>query len=70
MNEAYTKRELDLHFADVKEALAEIKVQTTKHNGRLTKIEKILWTLGGAVGVLGAMNIPNLSTVAKVLAGI
>jgi hypothetical protein len=32
--------------------LPQIKQQTTRHNGRLTKIERVMWIVGGAVVAL------------------
>jgi hypothetical protein len=36
----YTTRELNLHFAEIKETLARIEAQTTRTNGRVTECEK------------------------------
>jgi hypothetical protein len=36
----YTTRELNLHFAEIKETLARIEAQTMKTNGRVTECEK------------------------------
>lgn len=52
----YSKRELDHYFKDVRADLGEIKVQTTKTNGRVTKIEKALLIIGTATLVLMATN--------------
>lgn len=37
---------------DIRSSLARIEAQTTKHNGRLTKVERILLIMGTAVAVL------------------
>lgn len=51
-NQDYSKREIDEKFTDIKESLNRIEVQTTKHNGRLTRIEKWQYTVIGATSVL------------------
>jgi hypothetical protein len=38
-NNEYTTRELNLHFAEIKETLARIEAQTIRTNGRVTKCE-------------------------------
>lgn len=38
----YSKRELDHFITDLKENVAKILEQTTRHNGRMTKVEKEL----------------------------
>lgn len=38
--QAYSNREIDFHFAEIKEKLELILAQTTKTNGRVTSIEK------------------------------
>jgi len=52
MDIEYSKRELDHMFNDIKLQLDRIEHQTTKHNGRLSKVEKILLILGTATIVL------------------
>jgi hypothetical protein len=40
MNDSpYSNREIDTHFAEVKEYLQRIEAQTTRTNGRVTKLE-------------------------------
>lgn len=56
MNDDYSKREIDHFVKDIKETLERIEIQTTKHNGRLSKVERILLILGTAVGVLLVTN--------------
>lgn len=36
----FTNREIALMFNEIKIELAHIKEQTTKHNGRMTKVEE------------------------------
>ena len=59
METDYSKRELDMKFGEVHDrftqqdnALAEILEQTTRHNGRLTKVERILLIVGCVSGTL------------------
>ena len=52
MEEPYKNREIDEKFGDIMDALGRIEGQTIKHNGRLTKVEKVLWVLGTTVTVL------------------
>lgn len=51
-DEPYSKRELDIHFTEIKRDLKEIKVQTTKHNGRLTNVERWMYGMAGGLTVL------------------
>lgn len=68
MEEPYSKREQDYHFKVIldklekqDEVLELIKVQTTKTNGRVSKLEwwrsGIIWA-GGVVGTICLMFIP------------
>ena len=42
-------------------ALGKILEQTTKHNGRLTKVERYLIVLGTAISVLIILKFPQFS---------
>lgn len=55
-NEPYHKRELDHIFKDIKDSLDRIEEQTTRHNGRLTKVERILLILGCVTGTILVVN--------------
>lgn len=48
----YTNREIDLMNKDIHEKLDLILLQTTKHNGRLTNIERWMWGVSGAVVII------------------
>ena len=64
--EPYRNREIDERFKDIMESLTRIEVQTTKHNGRLTRLEKITLIVGTAVLVLAVSgNSAILKTVAN-----
>lgn len=56
MDERYSNREIDLKMENIHEKLDLILAQTTKHNGRLTKIEKVMWVVGTAVTILLIVN--------------
>lgn len=67
----YTKREIDLHFSEMKHLLndlkseaSEIKTQTLKTNGRVSRLE--IWrgvTVGG-IAVMVAIVLPILGYLA------
>lgn len=65
MEKDYSKREIDEKFTDIIKGLDRIEVQTTKHNGRLTKVERYIYTVGGAVGILGFLVGAKLLTFIK-----
>ncbi len=69
-NEQYMKREIDEKFGDIKDSLARIELQTTKHNGRLTSVEKTQYLAMGGVGVLAIIVIPILGWALIVLVNI
>jgi hypothetical protein len=52
MSQDYSNRELDRMFAEIKELLVDIKEQTTKTNGRVTKLE--FWKEGTTGKFIGA----------------
>jgi len=52
MDSDYSKREIDEMIRDIYKSLERIEVQTTKHNGRMSRVEKILLIVGTVVAVL------------------
>ena len=56
----YSKRELDEKFTDIKESLNRIEAQTTRHNGRLSKAEKWIYTMAGAIAILAFLLSTNI----------
>ena len=53
MNDApYANRELDEKFTDIRDALARIEGQTSKTNGRVTRLERNLLIIACVVGTL------------------
>lgn len=67
MEENYSKRELDEFIKDIHGALLRIEVQTSKTNGRVTFIEKILLVAGTVIAVLLLTNGSKLLEVFKLL---
>lgn len=51
------------------DSVKSIEQQTIKTNGRVTALEKWKYTIVGGMVVLGAINFPNLSVIAKIFAG-
>ena len=54
MEQDYSKREIDHFMKDITGQLSKILEQTTRHNGRLTRVERILLVMGTAIVVLMA----------------
>lgn len=52
MEQPYQNREIDEMMRDIKDTLSRIEIQTTKHNGRLSKVERALLIFGTATGVM------------------
>lgn len=53
METEYSNREIDQKYSSLHDKIDQVIEQTTKHNGRLTKMEKWMWTLSGAIAILG-----------------
>lgn len=64
----YSNREIDQMMASIHEKLDQILLQTTKTNGRVSKLEKWKWTITGGAIALGAINIPNVLAITKLIA--
>jgi hypothetical protein len=67
MNPDYSNREIDTMFHEVNGKLDQILAQTTKTNGRVNSLEKWRYILTGGMIVIGAMGIPNVSAILKLL---
>jgi hypothetical protein len=67
MDAPYSNRELDSKFRSIDEKLDQILSQTTKHNGRMTRMEKTMLVVGTAVVVLVALKFPELLAVIRIL---
>ena len=59
--QAFTNRELTAMFDDLKKGNARIEQQTTKHNGRMTKLERWQSYMMGAFSVLTIIIVPILA---------
>lgn len=67
MNQDYSNREIDTMFHEVNAKLDQILAQTTKTNGRVNSLEKWRYILTGGMIAIGAMGIPNVSAILKLL---
>ena len=63
----YSTRELNHFFDDFKNQLNRIEIQTTKHNGRLTRMERIMLIFGTAVFILLITNGSQLVQIFKLI---
>ena len=68
----YLKREIDRMFSAIDEKLDAMKHQmdrienqTTQHNHRITKIERVALILGTAVAVMIVIRFPDLTALVK-----
>lgn len=61
----YTNREIDLMFEPIHNKLDKILIQTTKHNGRLSKLEKFMYTLTGAIIIFGSLQFDKILSLFK-----
>ncbi len=55
-NEPYNKREMDTFFENISNKLDRIEAQTTKHNGRLTKLERYILIVACVTGTMLVMS--------------
>lgn len=59
-NEEYSKREIDSFMQEIRETLIRIEAQTTKTNGRVSKLENWRGYITGGVSVIVIVLIPLL----------
>lgn len=61
----YSKRELDEKFNHILAELSEIKIQTTKHNGRMSKVERNILIIACVTGTILMTKGSELTHVVK-----
>ena len=67
MDQEYSNRELDGKFDHIIIELAAIKVQTTKHNGRMSNMERNMLIFATALAVLLITNSSQLIAIFKII---
>ena len=67
MTDEYSNRELDEKFDHITEKLDLILDQTTKHNGRLSKVERNMLIIGCIMGTVGVIYFPQIINIVKLL---
>lgn len=67
LKKLYSPKEIDLMFGEVKEhlinqdkSLLQILEQTTRHNGRMYKLEKYLLIIGCVTGTIVVLKFPDV----------
>lgn len=58
MDAPYSNREIQEFFKDIKESLERIETQTSKTNGRVSKLENWRAYLTGSIVVLSTVVLP------------
>jgi hypothetical protein len=61
----FSNREITLMFEHIKEQLIKIETQTTKTNGRVSKLETEQAGMIGKIGVLATLGATVLGTIAQ-----
>lgn len=57
----YSKREVDMIWGEIKEALTRIEAQTIRTNGRVTRLERLSLVLLTAIIMFAVTNFPEFS---------
>lgn len=70
MEPKFTNREINEMFKDVRESLTRIEEQTTRHNGRMTRMEEWKAFMSGGMAVLTLIVMPILGWALYVLVNI
>jgi len=58
MNEEYSNRELDRMFKEIQDTLQRIETQTSRTNGRVTRLEMWRQYILGALAIISMVVIP------------
>lgn len=66
MEAEYSNRELDRMFKEISESLERIEEQTTKTNGRVTRLEKILMIVAAVGSAIAVIKFPELLNAIKI----
>jgi hypothetical protein len=61
----YANREIDEKFSDIKDSLNRIESQTTKTNGRVRWLEKMIWLAMGFCGCVTVLILPLVVAVVE-----
>lgn len=61
----YSKREIDTILKEIRDNVSEIKIQTRKTNGRVTKLERNMLVVACIVGTMLAMSGSRILEVLK-----
>lgn len=59
----YSNREIDRMFSEIQDTLKRIEEQTTRTNGRVSKLENWRNYIGGALAVISFIVLPLISWV-------
>jgi hypothetical protein len=65
MKDEYSNREIDRMFKEITDILVRIEEQTTKTNGRVTRLEKLCLVFGVALLVTIVLKFPELMSLTK-----
>ena len=66
MEQDYSNRELDSKFHSILELLTAIKHQTTKTNGRVSKLERSILIIACVLGTVVLLKFPQVMEIAKI----
>jgi hypothetical protein len=65
MKDEYSNREIDRMFKEITDSLVRIEEQTTKTNGRVTRLEKLCLVFGVALFVIIVLKFPEFTNLVK-----
>jgi hypothetical protein len=67
MTTPYSNREIDTYFKEIKESLDRIEKQTTKTNGRVSKLEHWRSALAGAWLIIMLIVAPLIARLMQII---